>query len=128
MIFIFYILKTKMESKHPQELDHIVNNLVKKLDYDSLRDLSVKLQVAVKKQEREGKINYAEQCVEQAFNIVKGNKNVVDSKENMKKIAQDKFSQSYSSEYNDNEEWIDFFIEKQSKMFYDDENFSHMNY
>jgi hypothetical protein len=112
-----------MESKHPQELDHIVNNLVKKLDYDSLRDLSVKLQV-----EREGKINYAEQCVEQAFNIVKGNKNVVDSKENMKKIAQDKFSQSYSSEYNDNEEWIDFFIEKQSKMFYDDENFSHMNY
>ena len=117
-----------MESKYPHELDHIVNNLVKKLDYESLSCLSVKLQVAVKKQEREGKINYAEQCVEQAFNIVKGNKNVVDSKKNMKKIATDKFYQSYSSEYNDTDDWIDFFIERQSNMFYDDKNFSHMKY
>ena len=110
-----------MESKHPHELDHIVNNLVKKLDYESLNCLSVKLQVAVKKQEQEGKKNYIEECVEQATNIVKRNKNIDKNKENVKKIATDKVYQCYSSEYNDTDDWIDYFIEKASTTFHDNE-------
>ena len=110
-----------MSSKYNHELDHIVNNLVKKLDYESLDCLSVKLQIAVEKQAREGKINYAEECVETANYIVTTNKNIDKNKENVKKIAKDKFYQSYSSEYNDADDWIDFFIEKQSNMFHDNE-------
>jgi hypothetical protein len=105
------------ESKPTQELDTIIDNLTNDLLDSDLNYIIDKIQkwqrhrlrlkLAYKKRADNKKKKEAE-C-----------KKIME--EQMRLMGLSEVKQSYSSEYNDTDEWIDFFIEKQSNMYYDNE-------
>ena len=133
--------KQYKESKTTQELDTIVDNLTNELLDSDLNYIIDKIQKwqrhilrlklvykkrADNKKKREAQIKeeqmklmgLSEEERKREIKLAKGRRQVKEADEEINNIlGLSEVKQVYSSEYNDNDDWIDFFIEKESHHF-----------
>ena len=102
--------KQYKESKTTQELDTIVDNLTNELLDSDLNYIIDKIQ---KWQRHILRLKLAYK--KRADNKKKREAQI--KEEQMRLMGLSEVKQVYSSEYNDNDDWIDFFIEKESHHF-----------
>jgi len=133
--------KQYKESKTTQELDTIVDNLTNELLDSDLNYIIDKIQKwqrhilrlklaykkrADNKKKREAQIKeeqmrlmgLSEEERKREIKLAKGRRQVKEADEEINNIlGLSEVKQVYSSEYNDTDDWIDFFIEKESHHF-----------
>ena len=130
-----------------QEFMKIKKDLVEKLTISELESMILSLQRTLRKQAREAQKEAAKKIMEEQMRLIRISdkkkreaqcKKIMEEQMRLKGLSEVKEiikhreaqgeeywktceEQTYSSEYNDTEDWIDFFIEKQSNMYYDNE-------
>jgi hypothetical protein len=89
-----------------EEFMKIKNDLVEKLTISELESMILSLKRTLRQKAREAQKEAAKKIMEEQMRLIRTS----DRKNNEVK-------QTYSSEYNDTDDWIDYFIEKQSHHF-----------